>query len=228
MSTMVNCAKALERSPVHRIGYAENIVDKIWTAEVQNASGFKPLSSSVKTLISQGTQNLAGTRLYGPKYLDNTESGLRLGQVLGLVAGTGTGKTAVSLNAFKGFVAANPDYIHFFVSLEQPEREIALRWNTLCGDNTALHDKVEVLGNYNEDGTYRQLSLDKIQQYVKDYQKHTGKKIGCVAIDHIGILDKNTKNGENDGLIQICRKLKSFALETDTFVIILSQAPHRS
>jgi hypothetical protein len=223
LSVLVNSAKALKRGPAHRISYATGIVDQVWVAE--KTGDFKSLSSSVSSLLSRGEETLKGTRLYGHKYLDNTDAGLRLGQVVGFIAGAGVGKTAMALNAFHGFVQNNFEYTHLFISLEQPEREIALRWKALCGDNETLHNKVEILGNYNEDGSFRNLSLKEIRKYIIDFQKSTGRKIGCVTIDHIGIIDKNNRNGDGEGLIEICRKLKPLALETNTLVFILSQAP---
>lgn len=223
LSVLVNSAKALERGPAHRISYATGIVDQVWV--VDKTKDFKSLSSSVSSLLSKGEETLKGTRIYGHRYLDDTEAGFRLGQVVGFVAGAGVGKTAMALNAFHGFVQNNFEYTHLFVSLEQPEREIALRWKSICGNNQILHEKVEILGNYNEDGSFRNLSLKEIRTYILEFQKSTGKKIGCVTIDHIGIIDKNNRNGDGEGLIEICRKLKPMALETNTLVFILSQAP---
>lgn len=226
LSTLVNTAKALARAPIHRIAYAENIVDKIWTFEQQAQSQDLGLSSSVKDILSKSGGMLKGTRFPCWKYFDDTEHGFRLGQVIGLIAGVGVGKTAVSLNMFMGFVQSNPDYVHFFVPLEQPKEEIADRWNTMCGTNEALHEKVQILSNYADDGSYRNLSLDDIKEYVLKFQKVTGKKVGSVVIDHIGVLKQgSSKNGENEGLMGICKSMKSFAIETNTMVIMQSQAP---
>lgn len=223
LSTLVNTGKALARAPVHRVNYAENIIDKIWTYEEQSSDLF--LSSSVKDILSKSGGTLKGTRFPCWKYFDDTEHGFRLGQVIGLIAGVGVGKTAVALNMFMGFVQSNPDYVHFFVPLEQPKEEIADRWKTMCGTNTGLHDKVQVLSNYAEDGAYRNLSLSEIKDYVNRFQTVTGKKVGVVVIDHIGVLKQDSKNGENEGLMGICKSMKSFAIETNTMVIMQSQAP---
>jgi KaiC/GvpD/RAD55 family RecA-like ATPase len=225
MSVLVNSAKALNRAPVHRVGYAENIVDKIWTFEESEDKEGLDLSSSVKDILSKSGDTLQGTRFPCHSYLDATETGFRLGQVIGLVAGVGVGKTAMALNMFMGFVQNNPDYTHFFVCLEQPKEEIAARWRTMCGERTTLYDKVEVIDNYNKDKSFRHLSLEEIKQYILKFQKVTGKKVGAVVIDHIGVLKKKGKNGENQDIIDLCHEMKPFALETNTMVVMQSQAP---
>lgn len=222
MSVLVNCAKALSRAPQHRIAYAANIVDKIWTFEVEGAA--EGLSSTVAEILSKAGSGLKGTRFPCYRYLDATDHGMRLGQVIGLVAGSGVGKTAMALNMFMGFVQNNPEYDHFFVPLEQPANEIADRWQAMCGDQTQLHEKVHVISNYADDGSFRRLSLDEIKDYLLEFQKSTGKKIGCVVIDHIGALKKETKDGENQGIMDICHQMKAFAVQTNTLLVMQSQS----
>jgi hypothetical protein len=225
LSVLVNSAKALARGPKHRVNYATNIVDKIWTYELEPQNDELDLSMDVRQILERSGDTLKGTRFPCYKWLDNTDHGFRLGQVLGLVAGSGVGKTAVALNMFMGFVALNPDYHHFFVPLEQPANEIADRWKTLCGTNTALYEKVHVISNYDKDNNYRHLSFDEIKDYLLKFQRVTGKKIGCVVIDHIGALHKKGAKGENQDLTDICHSMKAFAVQTNTMLIMQSQAP---
>lgn len=225
MSVLVNAAKALQRSPHHRIGYAEGIVSKIWTFEEPQQDEGLSLSSSVKDILQRSGDTLKGTRFPCWSYIDDTAHGFRLGQVMGLVAGSGVGKTTKALNMFEGFVQNNPDYEHFFVPLEQPANEIADHWKTMCGENTRLHDKVHIISNYADDGAFRHLSLADIQEYILKFQIVTGKKVGCVVIDHVGALKKEGKNGENQDLMDICHAMKAFAVQTNTFLVMQSQAP---
>lgn len=223
-SVLVNSAKALERAPIHRINYAMNIVDKIWTYE-EAPSDFLELSESVSSILNRYGEDIKGDRFPCWRYLDDTHTGFRLGHVLGMVAGSGVGKTAIALNMFEGFVLNNPNYDHFFISLEQPVTEIADRWAALCGSRSSMHDKVQLLGNYNKDGTYRNLSLDDVEEYLLNYQQSKKRKIGCVVIDHIGVLNTKTKNGQNEGIMDICKRMKAVALRTNTFLVMQSQAP---
>lgn len=225
MSVLVNTAKALERAPKHRVNYAINIVDKIWTYESTIDKSSLDLSMTVREILDKGGDTLKGTRFPCWRYLDATLHGFRLGQIIGLVAGSGVGKTAMALNMFEGFVQNNPDYDHFFVPLEQPANEIADRWKTMCRGKTHLYDKVHVLSNYDADGGFRHLSFDDIREYILKYQNVTGRKVGCVVIDHIGALKKKGKNGENQDLMDICHQMKAFAVETNTMLVMQSQAP---
>lgn len=223
-SVLVNSSKALQRAPIHRNSYATNIVDKIWTFEVSLDKEGRGLSSSVRDILQRSDRSLKGVPFRCHPRIDNTVHGFRLGQVLGLVAGSGVGKTAFALNKFRWFAQNNPDYHHFFVPLEQPANEIADRWKTMCGTDTSLHEKIHVLSNYDDDGNFRHLSFDEIREYITEFQKNTGHKIGCVVIDHIGALKKKGKDGENQDLMEICHAMKSFAISTNTFLVMQSQS----
>lgn len=222
-SVLVNSAKALQRAPVHRNNYAKNIVDKIWIYEMADDKDKLDLSSSVKDILNRPSDILKGTSIKCHPCVDNTERGYKLGDVIGLVAGSGVGKTAFAMNMFRWFTKNNPDYYHFFVPLEQPANEIADRWKTMCGADSTLHSKVHIMSNYDNEGNFRHLSLDEICDYLTEWQTKTGNKIGCVVIDHIGALKKKGSNDENQDLITICHKMKSFAIKTNTLLIMQSQ-----
>lgn len=223
-SVLVNTAKAKERAPVHRIAYAENIIGKVWTAEAAKATVPEALSRSVAELLNMGPDALEGVRFACDRAIDATAKGFRLGQVIGLVAGSGVGKTAMALNMFRWFVKNNPNHQHFFIPLEQPVNEIASRWKTMAGDETHLHDKVHVISNYRDDGSFRHLTLEEIKDYILEFKRKSGRDIGCVVIDHIGALKKKGKDGENQDLMDICHKMKAFAIETNTLLVMQSQS----
>lgn len=224
MAVLMNSAKASTRAPVHRISYAENIVSKIWTFEETKDKDKLELSMSVKEILQRSGDTIKGTRFACHPRIDNTAHGFRLGQVIGLVAGSGVGKTAFALNLFQWFAQLNPDYHHFFIPLEQPANEIADRWKTMCGEDTRLHDKVHVISNYDTDGNFRHLSFDDIKTYLLEFQSKTSTKIGCVVIDHIGALKKKGKDGENQDLMDICHSMKAFAVQTNTLLVMQSQS----
>lgn len=223
-SVLVQTAKALGRAPGHRVSYATNIVDKIWGFEKEKEKE-EFLSESVTDILVASGDNIKGTRLRGWKYIDDTDHGFRLTQVIGLVAGSGVGKTAIALNMFHGFVHNNPEYDHFFIPLEQPKNEIAERWAAICGENKNLHSKVQVLSNYDNDGVYRHLSLKEIEEYLVEYIKRTGRKVGCVVIDHISVLknEKNSAGSATQKTLNISEEMKAFALRTNTLLVMQSQ-----
>jgi len=223
LSVLVNSAKAMQRAPIHRASYAINIVDKIWTFDQAKDKEKVSLSMSVADLLQMPSETIEGKRFYCYKYIDDTEAGFRLGQVMGLVVGSGVGKTAMALNLFLGFVKSNPEYDHFFCPLEQPAREIALRWKAMCDDNKSLHSKVHIISNYDEKGNFRDLSLNDIKKYILEFQETSNIKVGCVVIDHIGVLCNNHKLGQDEGVKGIAKAMKGFAVETNTFLIMQSQ-----
>lgn len=227
ISVIMNTNKASTRSGIHRYNYAADMVIKIWMSAEKPALASELLTKSVRDMLSANPddETLKGTRFKCDPVFDATFHGFRLGQVMGLIGGVGTGKTAFGFNIFKGFALRNTGYIHLAVTLEQPELEYAQRWKKMCANDPQLLDCVHILGNYNDDGTYRHLSLEEIEDYVKVLEKATGKKVGAVMIDHIGVLKKETRNGENQGLIDICQYQKAMAINTNTFLIMQSQAP---
>lgn len=220
LSVLVNCAKALTRAPVHRNSYAANIVAKVFTDTPEASIG---LSNSVKDILSRPNDTAKGIRMPCWRYIDDTKHGFRQGHVLGLVAGSGVGKTAMALNIFMGFVVSNPDLEHLFCPLEETDRDIAARWQAMCGDRTHLYEKVHVLSNYTPEGTFRDLSLEDIKKHILEFQTKTGKKMGCVVIDHIGVLCNDNKLGQDEGVKKIAKAMKGFAEETQTFLIMQSQ-----
>lgn len=224
MSVLVNTGKALQRAPVHRVGYAQNIVDKVWTFEAAEVHEELDLSSTVQEILDGTKGALKGDRLPCWSWIDNTVTGFRLGHVIGLVAGIKVGKTALSMNMFEGFVASNPNMDHMFVALEQPKGEIAAIWKKLCGDRTHLYKKVHIISNFNNDGSNRRLSLGQIEAYIIKFQKVTGRKVGCVVIDHIGVLRQDSPDGFRS-IENICHDMKPFALATNTLLVMQSHAP---
>lgn len=225
LNVLFNSAKAMQRAPTHRYNYAANIVDKIWTYEAAEDKKSISLSPTVRDILNKGDEVIKGTRFPCNRLVDDTEHGFRLGQVIGIIGGSGVGKTTLTLNLFLWFSANNPNYHHFFFSLEQPAGEIANRIRTICGDNDKLYDRIHIVSNYNDDGTYNNFSMLSIEEHLIAFKNTTKCAIGATVIDHIGVLDKETRNGENDGLIGICREMKAVAVRVNTMLIMLSQAP---
>lgn len=221
-SVLVNSAKALQRAPIHRQTYANNIIDKIWTYELSPVR--EALSNTIREILEKSGDQVKGTPFRCHPRVDNTAHGFRLGQVIGLVAGSGVGKTAFALNLFRWFAQTNPDYHHVFIPLEQPANEIADRWATMSGTDTSLHDKIHVISNYAASGEFRHLSFQNIREYIETLQKEKDIKVGCIVIDHIGALKKKGKDGENQDLMDICHSMKAFAIQTNTLLVMQSQS----
>lgn len=225
MNVLYNSAKAMQRNQGNRYKYAKGIVDKIWVFEETEKKETLSLAPTVREILSKGVTKELGQRFPCHRLVDDTARGFRLGQCIGIVAGSGVGKTTLTLNMFLWFAENNPDYHHFFYSLEQPREEITERIKTICGDNDLLFDRIHVIDNHNEDDSFKHLSLGAIEEQMDAWQRLTGLKIGTAVIDHIGVLEKDGKNGENDALISVCRRMKPLARRLNIMLIMLSQAP---
>lgn len=230
MSVLYNTKKASERAPTHRYSYALNIVEKAWE-EAKNTPPETSIPIRTVKAIVDGDQQVEGTRFYCNPVVDATEGGFRLGHVLGMVAGSGVGKTTLGLNFAVWFTEynVNSDYVHLIVSLEQPEREIADRWRLMSSvlkqqaPNVDWDSMLFILDNYNTDGTHRNLGWDDIEHHILEIQKVTGKKVGAVIVDHIGLVKQGKGIGEYDGLNGNAKRMKSVAVRTNTFMIVQSQ-----
>lgn len=228
MVVLSQTAKSSERSPQHRYSYADNIVKQIWidqSLSEQKPEAFVLMSKTVAELLRQNPDTCdIGKRFPCHEMVDATERGFRLGDVMGLIGGSGNGKSKWCLNCCLWFSERNPEYDFMYVSLEMPVEEIAAAWRAMTKDSPAdLHAKVHLLGNYREDGSYRDLSLEDIQSYALQLEKHTGRKLGCIIIDHIGVLRQEKKQGEFEGLRGVCKRLKAFAKAVNCFTLVQSQ-----
>lgn len=221
LSIMLNTDKALERAPIHQYNYAKNIVDKV---AIHEADG-QWMLQSVSSLLDSIDDNKTSARIYCHPMVDATQNGFRLTQVMGLVGGSGIGKTALSLNCFRWFAQYNPEYVHVFISLEQPGIEIAERWKKLCKNNPnrLLDNKIHIIGNRKPDGTVKRFTFMELEEEIINFEKNSGKKVGCIVIDHIGVIKKRNAEGQRVELEDMCELMKSFAINTNTFLIMLSQ-----
>jgi hypothetical protein len=225
MAVLLNTGKAISRSKMHRYNYANNIVEKVWGYEEKKEEVVSTIAKSVEDILKADKKD-RGARIYGHPMFDAHFKGFRLGEVFGLVGGSGIGKTTLTSNHFKWFVERNPDLIHVFISLEEPEENIAEKWALICGENKALHSKVKIIGNRDENNLTRKFSLYELRDQIFNIEKIFKQKVGCVVIDHIGVLLQKGSDGRyyrEKGLEQVCADMQAFAQSTNTFLIMLSQ-----
>jgi energy-coupling factor transporter ATP-binding protein EcfA2 len=156
--------------------------------------------------------------------------GYRPGDVLGLIGGSGAGKSTVCLNIIREVAEANPDFVHVYISLEMSEEEIYDKVRKQVGATETILPKIIIISNENDDGTYRNLSLQDINDSLTQIKNVTGKAIGVVVLDNINIMDKGlrSKGGresyENANLMQICKDIKEVARTQEVFWITQSQS----
>ncbi len=237
LAVIANTQKALSKG-AHRFTYAQATVDKAYVDRTKNK--FSTVGEKLKSGVKKRERNL----VYGPSFFDCLHYKWAKKQVLGLVAGSGVGKTSVTLKMFKDMIMNNFDNnedVFVFFSLEMTEEEIMERWISLVGENSPLADRLYVIGNEDEDGEPRNIGLQEVHEFCVDIIKSTGKNIASIAIDHVGIIGKHidirkkhtfgveseqmTGNGDirTISLAHLCTQVKTLAKMLNTFVILLTQ-----
>ena len=227
-----NTQKALDKG-LHRYDYAQMTVDKAYIDRTKNHF------QTVDQMLKGGMKKVEREFVNGPSFFDCLENRWSKKQVLGLVAGSGVGKTAVTLKIFKDMIDNNIDNDDLFVffSLEMPVEEIIERWQFLGGDGSRLI----VIGNEDENNEPRNIGMQEIYEYCTDIKKSSGRDIGAIAIDHVGIIShhidtrkKHTFGVDNDmdsgwgdhrkiSLNNLCTQMKTMAKMLNTFLILLTQ-----
>lgn len=238
LAILSNTQKALAHA--NRKHYAEITIDKVYTEKLNQK--FMTVGQRNRTIDPD--KNL-GDLVKGTWYFDSTVLGnpWRKRELLGLIAGTGVGKTTVTLKWMKDAIENNPDNddIYVFFSLEMAVGEVVTRWNKLVGKDSPLADRLYVISSETETFEPRQIGLQEILEDCTELKKLTGKNIGMVAIDHIGIISKHINiekkhtfgidSEANAGfgrvktlsLNSLATQLKPLCKMLDTFMVVLTQ-----
>lgn len=239
LAVIANTEKALGKNH-HRFQYAEMTVDKIYQEKL--TSKFKTVGQFIRT--NEHEKHL-GDLVRGPHYMDSGVLGepWRKKELMGLIAGTGVGKTSMTLEIMKDSIENNVDNddVYIFFSLEMTEAQITKRWINLVGSSSPLADRLYVIGNYDEKNSPRNIGLQEIMEYTQEIKKLSGKNVGIMAIDHIGIVSKHidtrkkytfgiksqTDAGWGDirtlGLDAVASQMKALANMLDTYILVLTQ-----
>jgi len=231
-----NSQKALSHG--NRLQYAEYTVDKVYSEKL---SKFKTVAQHNKG----GGERMLGDLIRGSEEFDTSVLGnpWRKRELLGLIAGTGVGKTTVTLRWFRDAIRNNMDNddIYVFFSLEMAAGEIVERWNNLVGKDSPLAERLYVIGAEDEKFEPRTIGLQEVLADCQELKQYTGKNLGMVAIDHVGIISKHidirkkhtfsidSEQGSGFGNIRtlsakaLCTQLKVLVKMLDTKIVVLTQ-----
>jgi len=235
LPVMLNTKKALSKGN-YRKEYAYNTLDKVY--KQREDYHVPPVAERLKATKSR----ILGQVVQGPPYFDATVKHWRKAEVLGLIAGSGVGKTTITLDIFYEMMKANPDSDEVFVffTLEMQEYEIIERWQSLIGDDTQFNNRLYVISNEDDNGLERHINLQQLYWYADGIKRATGKNIAAMAIDHIGIVDTSidVMKKPNFGIMGedlgfgttrkipfevLCSKMKTLAKQLNVFLIVQSQ-----
>lgn len=238
LAVMSNTQKALEKG-AHRMEYASLTISKVYSDRPKHK--FQTVS---EYLINNRDKVLEPT-INGPEYMDSGVLGdpWRRKEILGLIAGSGIGKTAVALNIVREIIQNNPsnDDVYVFFSLEMSKGQIIKRWLKLVGENSPLADRLYVVDSQDEKGMPFVIGLQEIYEVCSEIRQVTGKHVGTIIIDHFHLIsthidtrkkpnfgitsEQNTGYGDRQNLSpnMMATQLKGMVKTLDTFMIVLAQ-----
>ena len=227
---MCNTMKA--RSRTDKETYANNIVQKVYTDRAKHKA------KNLEDWLKDNEDSKQGEKIIGPEFWDVTYNGWRRGELLGVVAGTGVGKSSCSFKAIKDTIDRDKDSnnIHFIFTLEMPVKQVVERWLKLTNNGAIYKDKVYIIGN--QPGKTR-IGPQQIYHIVKDTCKSTGKKAGIVVIDHFrsishkidmtlhpnfDVVGETGIKQKTISIQEMCRVNKELAVYLDCFLIVQNQS----
>lgn len=236
---LANTEKALERGSA-RLSYAQNTIGKVYIDKLHTKY------QSVGDILNTPEEDWdLGDLINGPHYMDTEvlHYHWRKRELLGVIGGTGMGKTSFILNTIRDIIKNNPDNddLHVIFSLEMEKVEIAEKWKELVGGDVNLAHRLIVVDNYDESGNPRNLGLQEMLEIALEIKQLSTKKIGTTTIDHIGIIGKQIDvrkrhkfsidseqhsgfgNVRTLSLATLANQLKPLARMIDTFLIVLTQ-----
>lgn len=178
-----------------------------------------------------------GQRVYlGYPSLDDKIRGIRPGQVMGLMARAGVGKTALVCNLIANINRRERPHPVLFFSLEMPASEIAARIYSIdTGNNPrkveeyfekSMNDpriaewtrKYRLFVTVDDPG----LTVKELEEKYNEATVYIGDSIPLVIIDYLGLL-KGHGGSSYERVSTIARDLKNLAKRLSCAVIVLVQ-----
>lgn len=156
----------------------------------------------------------------GPKKLDCLVRPWHRGDMTGILAGSGVGKTSFALDILKAILLNNPTGIVAFVSLEMTAAEIAEKWEKMTEDTPDISDRFFIVENYDEEGKSKELTVSMVKHELKKIKEVIGQTMIAFVLDH---LHEISINGALKDYNPVCRELKNLTVEIDAHGFILSQ-----
>jgi hypothetical protein len=156
----------------------------------------------------------------GPKDIDCLIRPWQRGDMTGILAGTGVGKTTFVLKLLKAILQNNAEGVVAFVSLELVAAEIAEKWFKATEDCPELADRLYIVENFDDDGNCLDLTVSDIEIELTKIKDVLGTTIHAYALDHLHEI--SIKGGSVD-YNPIVRKVKNMTVALDSHGFILSQ-----
>lgn len=210
-------------------------------SEIFESLGYEPgrLKSVISGLndyveILNGSMGQRVTLGYHP--IDRLTRGMRPGQVMGIMARAGVGKTALAVNIISNIFRRIDTHTVLFFSLEMPAGEVVARLFTI--DNRETPERLDAylekaqgdpriaawckryqdLVIVDESG----LSISDIEKDFREAEKYLGKRIPLLIIDYLGLL-RSSGGSSYERMSNLARELKSAAKRLSCVLLVLLQ-----
>jgi len=155
----------------------------------------------------------------GPVNIDGLIRKWQRGDLTGILAGAGVGKTSFLLFIFKHILLNNPEGVVAFISLEMTAQEIAEKWYKATADCPELADRLFIIENYDDEDKSRELTISDISIELMNIKNVLNTTVHAFALDHLHEVNINGAVDYNP----TCKELKNIAVELDSHGFILSQ-----
>jgi twinkle protein len=207
-------------------GKHQDFVNLWWRAEKYKADDVISGADAAFAILKEPRSKAAFQ--YPWDVLNKFTYGIRTGEMVTLMAGSGSGKTAVSREIVYHILKNNPDVNIGLMFLEETG------WETTTGlvalelskpiHLPDVHTTKEELwqGTVNTWGTDRVHSLseswkDNNVDYICDKIRYFAKGLDCkfIVLDHISFMVSDTNGDERKMLDEIAHKLKALTVELD-------------
>jgi replicative DNA helicase len=191
--------------------------------------------AQLATITADMDRDRAGRVWLGLPTLDNILEGLRPGEVFGLMARPGIGKTLVLGHVARSI--ADADLGHVFFSLEMPAAQIVERVARahygLTREQFRDRLKAGVLDTDSYHQTFKHtvlvdapgLDIARMAARIRQLQATTLKKSGVrlITVDHLGLVGGDRKMTTYDRVSMQARELKELAKRFDATVLLAVQ-----
>jgi replicative DNA helicase len=217
--------EANRRSKDARASAVPALAEWILTTESQIAKGNEYLTREDTVKAPTGFANIDGA----------IDMGIRPGEVFGLMARPGVGKTITICNLAKTWGIVCPGRVHVFFSLEQPGPQVVLRNRQLAYGMTKREIRDATMAGTLDHEVYRQmfqhfvivdrpgLSLDDMANVLKKVQQALQLPIGMVSIDYLGLIGGNKGMSRYERVSQNAVDCKTLARNFNAAVFLAIQ-----
>lgn len=142
------------------------------------------------------------------------------GDLFGLLAGSGVGKSTTVTIIVGEVLENNPNDYVVFISLEMTKQEVFNKVLISFGnENPDLLKRLIIIDCYNDDGSNKELTVGDIKFELKRIKQTLNANIAMVVCDHFHEVHNNGSVDYNP----IAKDFKNLAVECDTLVLLPSQ-----